>query len=190
MLMLSVECGQRVFLFTPLIIATSHRVQTVDILPSQSDWCRHDALHNTRNIIHLPAWGRVLFILYNSLPLPFRFGAVWAIGGLCVSRGLSQETISAVCYPIMRTKDQHSHQITPALSVEAENKTPARLPAWLDWSENLAHPTSNQLQTRLKLEQKHQKCFKISSSEWLKFNEIRGIQQISSKILLFIRSDL
>ena len=67
MLMLSVECGQRVFLFTPLIIATSHRVQTVDILPSQSDWCRHDALHNTRNIIHLPAWGRVLFILYNSL---------------------------------------------------------------------------------------------------------------------------
>ena len=72
----------------------------------------------------------------------------------------------------------------------AENKTPARLPAWHNWSENLAHPTSNQLQTRLKLEQKHQKCFKISSSEWLKFNEIRGIQQISSKILLFIRSDL
>ena len=125
----------------------------------------HSTFHNTRNIIHLPAWGRVLFILYNSLPLPFRFGAVWAIGGLCVSRGLSQETISAVCYPIMRTKDQHSHQITPALSVEAENKTPARLPAWLDWSENLAHPTSNQLQTRLKLWQKHQKCFKISSSE-------------------------
>ena len=109
------------FLFTPLIIATSHRVPLWIFSRQNLIDCRHNAQYTKHEILHLSCQRPCHVFIHKHLMfnvnvcLKFRIGRAGAIGALCVSRGLSQETISALCYPIMRTKDQHSHQITPTL---------------------------------------------------------------------------
>ena len=127
----------RVFLFTPLIIATSHRVPLWIFSRQNLIDCRHNAQYTKHEILHLSCHRPCHVFIHNHLMLNvnvclnFRIGRAGAIGALCASRGLSQETISALCYPIMRTKDQHSHQITPTLSVAGGYQLKTKLQ--LDW---------------------------------------------------------
>ena len=119
----------RVFLFTPLIIATSRGANSgyspvtfwlivIILRTPQYDWLsQYGALYNTRD-----AAFRMIY------PVMERVSKVQVGGGgreraLCElwAEVYPRKTISALCYPIMRTKDQHSHQIT--LSPPTENKT-------------------------------------------------------------------
>ena len=86
---------------------------------------------------------------------------------VCELRFIPGNNISSVLSNYEDKRPAFTPDYTRSLwRLPAENKTPARLLlAATAGSENLAHTTSNQLQTRLKLGQKHQKCFKISSSE-------------------------